>query len=332
MDAARRWFVTRVPIAMLAAPSAAAAQPPGKVYRLGILLLEQPQRAERIRQLYSTRLGELGWQEGRNLTIDLRFTDVPDKTGELAASMATVNPDVLVGVGAYPAHSLKEATRTIPIVLAGIADPVGRGLVASLARPGGNITGVTHYVGIGLVGKSAQFLKELVPNAERVALLINPTNPLFATSVKVPERGMVQVRELGITMHYVEARTVDDISRAIDAAARARVDALIVSADPVFSAGRETILGLAAKYKLPTLYPIRGDVEAGGLVSYGTDFRALFRRSADYVDRILRGSKPADLPIEQPTKFELVINLKTAKALGLTIPPSLLLRADHVIE
>ena len=274
---------------MLAAPFVADAEQPGQIYRLGILVVERPQRAESYRQVYARRLSELGWQEGQNLTIDLRYS----RTGDLATSLVAAKPDVLIGIGAYPAHSLKDATRTIPIVLAGIADPVGRGLVASLARPGGNITGVSHLVGTGLGEKSAQFLKEFLPSAERFAELINPSNPFFGTSVTRPERSVVQRREIGVTINLVEARTVDEISTAIEAAARSRAQGLIVGPDPVFSMVRERIVELAAKHKLPTIYPDRAYVQAGGLASYGTDFMALFRRSADYVVRSSGGRNRA---------------------------------------
>ena len=332
MAVGRRWLITCLPLATLVAPLAAAAQQQGKMYRLGILVIDRPQRAEFFKQVYSKRLSELGWHDGRNLGIDLRSTDSADRAAELAASLVAVNPHVLVAIGPYAAHSVKEATRTIPTVFAAVADPVGRGLVTSLARPGGNITGVSHLVGTGRGHKSAQLLKECVPNAQRIAMLINPANPFFGTSETLPEDRRLHVRELALTINYVEARTIDDISPALDAAARSRADAVIIAPDSVFSAARETIISLVAKHKLPAVYPDRAYVQAGGLLSYSTDFIALFRRSADYVDKIFRGTRPSDLPIEQPTKFELAINLQTAKALGLTIPRSLLLRADHVIE
>ena len=318
-------------LGILSVSLAIEAQQPGKVYRLGILLVGRPGSAELLRQLYSKRLSELGWQEGRNLSIDFRHTIAVDRTGELAASLVAAKPDVLIGIGPYPAHSLKDATRTIPIVLAAIADPVGRGLVASLARPGGNITGVSHVTGAGFNGKERQILMEFLPRADRFALLMNPANPAWKT-FPLRERVDVLRREQKITLEIVEARTVDDIPAAIGAAARLGAKGLIVSADSVFAAAQKSSVELAAKHNLPAIYPDRSYVTAGGLVSYGTDYPAVFRRSADYVDKILRGTIPAELPIEQPTRFELVINLKTAKALGLTVPQSLLLRADEVIE
>ena len=327
------WFVVvTLALGLLAAPLAAAAQQAGKVYRLGVLLVGRQQGAETIRQRFSERLRELGWQPDRNLTIDVRYTDATERLGELAAGLVASMPDVLIAVGPYAAQTLKEATQTVPIVFAQVADPVGRGLVASLARPGGNITGVSHLVGPGTAGKPAQLLKELVPRAERFAYLINPVNPIWRTSVNLQQTLSLMARELKISVQAVEARSVDEVPPAIEAAVRARADGLIVTADAVFPAVLETIVGLVAKHRLPTHYPGRGYVEAGGLMSYGANFRAVDRRAADYVDKVLRGTKPAELPIEQPTRFELVINRKTAKALGLTIPPSLLLQADQVIE
>lgn len=317
-------------LAMFATPPGGHAQQAGKVHRLGVLLVGEPELAERLRQLYSKRLSELGWQEGRNLSIDFRQTIAADRTGELATSLVAAKPDVVIAIGAYPAHSLRNATQTIPIVLAAVADPVGRGLVASLARPGGNITGVSHLTDTGFSLKELQILMELLPRAERFAFLRNPANPLWKTVSPLPERLDVSNRK--ITLEIVDARTVDDVPAAIEAAARLGIKGLIVSADPVFATAQKRIVEIVAKHNLPAIYPDRTYVAAGGLVAYGTDLSSVFRRSADYVDKILRGTKPADLPIERPTKFELVINLKIAKVLDLTIPQSVLVRADHLIE
>jgi putative ABC transport system substrate-binding protein len=328
----RRRFLMTSLAGALAAPLAAEAQQPGKTYRIGILLVGPPEQAERFRQVYSTRLTELGWQEGRNLTIDLRHTSAADRTAELAASLVTQKPDVLIGVGPYAAQSLKDTTRTIPIVFAAVADPVGRGLVASLARPGGNITGVSHLTGAGFGGKERQLLMELLPGARRFAILINPVNPYWHTIPPLRESVDALHREQGIAFEVVEARTEDAIPAALEAAARSGAKGLIVTADSVFSGARKGIVELAMKRKLPAIYPDRSYVAAGGLFSYGTHYGVVLQRSADYVDKILRGARPAELPIEQPSRYELLINLKTAKALGLTIPTSLLARADQVIE
>jgi len=326
----RRAFVAGLAAALLAG-SGAAAQQGERVSRIGILLVARPQMAEWLRELYSKRFRELGWQDGGNFRMDIRHTIAPDQTGELAFSLVAAKPDVLIAVGPYSAHSLKEATDTIPIVLAAVADPVSRGLVASLARPGGNITGVSHLAGTGFDGKERQILSELLPRAERFALLRNPRNRMWA-HFPIRERLDVLRRERGITLDVVEVGTVDDVPPAIERAARLGAKGVIVTADAVFHGAQQRIIELTAKHKLPAIYPDRSFVSAGGLVSYGTAYRDMFLRSADYVDKILRGTKPADLPIEQPSRFELVINLKTAKMLNLTIPPSLLLRADQVIE
>jgi putative ABC transport system substrate-binding protein len=328
----RRRFMQSVSVSLLASSRVAEAQPSGRVYKLGVLLLGRQANAEVVRKAFADRLRELGWQEDRNLTIDVRYTDAQDRLRELASSLVGSTPDVLIAIGPYPAHNLKEATQAIPIVFAQVADPVGRGLVPSLGRPGGNITGVSHYVGTGMAGKPAQLLKELLPRAERLAWLINPNNQLWRTTLNLQEGLAVVARELKISAQAVEARTVDEVPAAIEAAARARADGLIVNADSVFSTVRDTIVRLTAKHRLPTHYPSREYVEAGGLMSYAANFRVVNRRAAEYVDKVLRGTKPADLPVEQPSNFELVINLKTARTLGLTIPPSLLLRADQVLE
>ena len=326
----RRSFVGGM-ATLLITRSRAAAQHTDKVSRIGILLVARPQMAEWLRKLYSKRFSELGWQDGHNLRIDIRHTIAPDQSGELAASLVAAKPDVLIAVGPYPAHSLKDATHTIPIVLAAVADPVRRGLVESLARPGGNITGVSHLAGAGFDGKERQILSELLPRAERFALLRNPRNRMW-TLFPIRERLEMLRRERGITIEVFEVGTVDDIPTAIEAATRLGARGLIVTADAVFHAAQQKTVELTAKHKLPAIYPDRSFVTAGGLLSYGTDYRDVFLRSAEYVNKILRGARPADLPIEQPSKFELVINLKAAKALGITVPPSLLARADQVIE
>jgi putative ABC transport system substrate-binding protein len=306
------------------------AQQAGKVYRLASHA-GGAKLAERFKQSYSKWLGELGWQEGRNLVIDMRYTAKLAETDELGAALVASKPDVLVAVGPYPAHSLRDATRVIPIVLVAIADPVGRGLVSNLARPGGNITGVALFPGGGLGDKTAELFKELLPRARRFTILINPSNPFYRT-VDFPKEHADRKRVLNIDTDIVEVRALEEISPAIEAVARSGVDGLIVNSDPVINAAAGEIVAASARHKLPVMYPDSRMVEAGGLISYGTDFTALFKRGAEYVDKILRGAKPGDLPIEQPAKFTLAINLKTAKGLGLKVPQSILLRADRVIE
>ena len=316
---------------LLAAPHLAEAQQAGKVYRVGMLGVDRrPIKDQTIPATIVSKLRELGWEEGRNLGIDHRFVESPDALPPLSISLIAAKPDVLVALGPYAAHALKDATPTIPIVFYAVADPVGRGLVASLARPGGNITGVSHYVGASMAAKPAELLKELVPRAQRIAWLVNPANPIYRT------RGMEQRREQlasrKLALHIVEARSAAELPAAFEAAVRGRADGLVVAADSVFSLERRSIVALAAKHRLPTSYPSRAYVETGGLISYSTSIVDVARRTAAYVDKVLRGTKPADLPIEQPTTFEMVLNVKTAKALGLTVPRSVLLRADHIIE
>lgn len=326
----RRAFLSGTAI-LCAFPRIVEAQRASRVYRLGILAVDRQPGADRLKGLYSARLSELGWQEGPNITIDLRYSENTEQVPELAAKLVAAKPDVVIAIGPYSAHALKNATTTIPIVFFAVADPVGRGLVPSLSRPGGNITGVSHFVGTGVGGKSTQVLKELVPRAARFAFLTNPSNPAYRVRRLADDLAAIG-RELRVIYQIIEARSVDEILVAIESASRWRADGLIVTPDPVFTTERDTIIANMAKHGLPAVYPDRFYVQRGGLVSYGTDFVALLRRSGDYVDKILRGASPADLPIEQPTHFELALNVKTAKSLGLTIPPSLLLRADHVIE
>lgn len=323
----RRAFIAGIAAIVMA--RRAGAQPTTKVARLGVLGVGR--QLTDAQGFMASKLRELGWEEGRNLSIDYRFADSPDAMPQLAAILVASKPDVLVALGPFPAHALKDATQRIPIVFSAVADPVGRGLVASLARPGGNITGASHFVGPNFGGKPAELLKELVPRAQRMAWLINPANPIYRTGIVI-ERNIDQLSRLKLSLERIEARSAAELPAAFEAAARARADGLVMNPDAVFSAARDTIVKLAEKHKLPAVYPQRNYVEAGGLISYGANFVELYRRVAVHVDKILRGAKPADLPIEQPTTFEMVVNLKTAKALGLTIPPSVLLRADQVIQ
>lgn len=326
----RRQFL--IATSTLLAASLALAQQT-RVARVGVLMVDRRDNAERVKEALSKHLAKHDWHEGRNLGIDLRYTEKAALAGELAASLVATQPDVLVGMGAYPAHSLRDATRTIPIVLLWIADPVGRGLVSNLSRPGGNITGVSHFVGAGLMGKIFELLREMLPSATRIAVLINPANPIYQIRRKDFDKWRASIERVqGVTALTVEARTAEEIPAALDAARKWRAQALIVTTDSVFSSARETMVALAAKNSLPTVYPDALYVERGGLVSYSTDFAALIGRAAGQVDKILRGSNPGDLPIEQPTNFVLAVSLKTAKSLGITVPESILLRADRVIE
>jgi len=315
---------------LLAAPLAAEAQQAGKVHRIGYLTgglsTDRPHLIEAFRQ----GLRELGWVEGQNIIIEYRYAEGRfDRLPDLAAELVRLKVDIIVAVATPASAAAKNATGTIPIVGISLGDPVGTGLIASLARPGGNVTGVSYSVGVETIGKGLELLNEIVPNVRQVAILSNPGNPLHAPAVRDVK---VAARSLGVQLQLLEARGPTEFDGAFAAMAKERVGGLFVVADTMFNLHRARLVELAAKSRLPAAYGTRDAVEAGGLMSYGPSLPDLFRRGATYVDKILRGAKPADLPVEQPTKFELVINLKTAKALGLTIPPSLLARADEVIE
>jgi putative ABC transport system substrate-binding protein len=323
----RRTFLVMISGGLLAAPLAAEAQPAGKVPRIGVLGSGPGATWDGFRQ----GLRELGYTEGRTILIEWRWTEgKAERAPELAADLVRLQPDVIVIASPQPTAAGKAATATIPIVFIAVADPVRAGLVATLARPGGNITGLATLVPEGFSGKMIELLKEAVPQVSRVAVLINPTNVIHEQIVANELPGTAE--RLRLTLLTVEARTPDALEGAFETAVRSRAGAIIVLGDPLTSVHRARTVELAAKHRLPAMYLFRESVEAGGLMAYGPNFVDLARRAATYVDKILKGAKPADLPVEQPTKFELVINLKTAKALGLTIPPSLLLRADQVIE
>jgi putative ABC transport system substrate-binding protein len=275
-------------------------------------------------------LRELGWVEGQNIVIDYRFAEGRfDRLPDLAAELVRLKVDIIVAVPTPAAVAAKNATGTMPIVAISVGDPVGIGLIASLARPGGNVTGSSYSVGLEIGGKQLELLKETVPKVRRVAILSNPGNPGQPLSIRELN---VAARSLGVQLQLLEARGPNEFDGAFAAMATERVGALLVVADSLFVLHRSRLADLAARSRLPAVYGSRDTVEAGGLMSYGPSLRDLYRRSATYVDKILKGAKPGDLPVEQPTKFELVINLKTAKALGLTIPQSLLQRADEVIQ
>jgi putative ABC transport system substrate-binding protein len=275
-------------------------------------------------------LRELGWVEGQNIVIDYRFAEGRfDRLPDLAVELVQLKVDIIVAQPTPAAAAAKNATKTIPIVMISVGDPVGLGLIASLARPGGNVTGSSYSVGLEITGKLLELLKETVPKARRVAILSNPANPAHPLAIREVS---VAARSLGVQLQLLEARGPNEFDGAFAAMAKERVGALLVVADGLFILHRARLADLAARSRLPAIYGYREHVEVGGLMSYGSSTRDLYRRSATFVDKILKGAKPADLPVEQPTKFELVINLQTAKALGLTIPPSLLGRADEVIQ
>ena len=319
-----------VALSILAAPLAADAQPTGKVYRIGLLLSGSAATPAPAVEAFREGLRELGWVEGQNIVIDYRFAESRfDRLPDLAAELVRLKVDVIAAGPTPPAVAAKNATGTIPIVMLGAAEPVELGLIASLARPGGNVTGLSWSVNLEIIGKGLQLLKETVPKIRLVAILWNPANPAHAIAIRDVKRA---ARSLGVQLQLLEARGPNEFDGAFAAMAKQRVEALLVVADTVFLFHRARLADLEAKYRLPSMHGTLQNVEAGGLMSYGPNIVAVWRRAAFFVDKILKGTKPADLPVQQPTKFDLVINLKTARALGLTIPPSLLVRADQIIE
>ena len=307
--------------------SPAAAQTAARTPRIGFL---SPSAPSPMSEGFRHGLRDLGYVEGQNVVIVARWAEGRfDRLPGLAAELVRENVDVIVSQVTQASLAAKNATRTIPIVMVGVGDPVGAGLVRSLSRPGGNITG-TSGVAVAVVGKALQLLTEVVPRISRVAVLRNPANPVF--QAQLVSETEAAARALRVQLQFVEARSPGELDSAFRAMAGQGAGAILVLSDPVFTTHRARIVELVAKTRLPAMYGIRDAAEAGGLMSYGPDYAELGRRSATYVDRILKGAKPADLPVEQPTKFELVVNLKTAKALGLAIPPSVLGRANTIIE
>jgi len=325
------WCIVTLTLSLLAAPLAADAQQAGKVPRIGFLGVTSPSDRPSHLDAFRQRLRELGWVEGQNIVIDYRYAEGRvDRLPDLAAELVRLKVDLIVAsAGTQAATAAKNATETIPIVMIYVRDPVGTGLIASLARPGGNVTGVSGSAGLELFAKQLELLKETVPKIRRVAILSNPDNAYHQLAIREVN---VAARSLGVQLQLLEARGPNEFDGAFAAMAKERVGALLVLSDAIFGSHRTRLADLAARSRLPAAFGVRDDVEAGGLMSYGPSILDSYRQAATYVDRILRGAKPAELPVERPTKFELVINMKTAKALGLTIPQSVLLRADHVIE
>jgi ABC-type uncharacterized transport system substrate-binding protein len=327
----RRTFLAGTGAVLLAAPLAAEGQPVGKVYRIGFLSPSSHSdlRAQRFLAAFRNGLGELGYLEGQNIAIESRWAAGKyERLPGLAAELVRLKMDVIVTAAVPAIRAAKEATSTIPIIMAVVVDPVATALVASLARPGGNITGLSIMTP-ELVGKQLEMLKEVVPKASRVAVLWNPANPGNPPQLRAAE---VAARTLGVRLQPLEARDSREIDSAFGAMTKEEAGAVVVLVDSMFVDQRTRIADLAARRRLASVYGLIEFAEAGGLMAYAPSFLYNYRRAAVYVDKILKGAKPGALPIEQPTKFELVINLKTAKALGLTIPQSLLLRADEVIQ
>jgi len=324
----RRCFLMTALARAMTAPLAAEAQSSGRP-RVGFLALVPGEDTSLMKALLE-RLHELGYTDGKTMTFEYRSADGrPERLTQLAMDLVRAKPDVLIaGFGTLTAQALKASTRTIPIVFTNLGDPVGAGLVASLARPGGNVTGLTDQAR-DLQGKRLQLLQDVISGKLSIAVLMNPDTPFTALAVR-DVRAAAEAAHIRIDV--LEARTADEVSLKMLAAPKTGASGLLVLEDPLTFSARRQIADLAAKLRLPSLYGYKDFAEAGGLMSYGTDRQQIYRRAAEYVDKILKGAKPADLAVEQPSKFELVINLKTAKALGLTIPPSLLARADQVIE
>jgi len=315
--------------ALLATPLAVEAQQTKSIPRLGFLGSSSAERDESRLTAFRQGLREFGYVEGHNIVIDQRYASGrSEDLLRLAAELVRLKVDILITEGTPAARAAKTATSTIPVVMGNAGDPVGTGLVASLARPGANVTGLSDF-SLDLVIKRLEFLKLVVPSTSHVAVLLNPANPTNALELR---KLQAAAPALGLTLLSFEVREAEDIDRAFGAMMRKPRGAVLLGGDAIFGLHRERIVALAASSRLPTLYPARSHVDSGGLMSYGTNFDDLFRRAAAYVDKILKGARPADLPIEQPMKFELVINRRTAETLGIRIPQAVLLRADLVIE
>ena len=328
----RGLFIIAIALGILLAPLAAAAQPAGKVYRIGCLHLGPREPSAHLLKALEEGLRELGYVQGQNLVIEYRFADgKAERLADLAAELVRLKPDVIIASLNPVIAAVKRATATIPVVFPSAGRPVEEGLIASLAQPGGNVTGLTLNVGPELGAKRLQLLKEFVPGVSRVAVLWNPSFrdvqwDVFFGHLKDA------AKNLRMAIQFVEVRGAGDFESAFAAILRERAGGLFVFAEPLTFAHRRQIAEFAVKNGLASSYNAREFVEAGGFMSYGANLPDLYRRAASYVDKILKGSKPGDLPVEQPTRFELIINLKTAKALGLTIPQSVLIRADEVIQ
>ena len=325
-------LVVTLALGVLSAPLAVGAQQAGKVYRIGYLGNSLPSMPDgsRFHEVFRQGLRERGWVEGRNVAIEWRFAEGRmERLPGLAAELVRLKVDVIVtAAGAPAARAVKEATTTIPIVAIAVSDPVGQGLVASLARPGGNVTGLATLFP-ELAAKRLELLKEVLPRVSRVTVLLNAANPGNVIILKGVEAA---AQTLAVTLQSRDVRGLDDLEAAFARLSKERPDALMILDDPLLYYHRASVVDLAAKSRLPTMHPFRESVEAGGLIAYSASIFDLHRRAPEYVDKILKGANPGELPFQQPTRFDLAINLTTARTLGLTIPPSVLSRADHVIK
>jgi ABC-type uncharacterized transport system substrate-binding protein len=325
----RRPFITGMIGSLLAAPLAAEAQPAEKVFRVGFLTAYSSGSDGFLFDSFRQGMRKLGYEEGRNVAYETRWAEGRfERLPDLATELVGLKPDVILVSSTPAALAVKRATRTLPIVMTSVADPVGTGLVDSLARPGGNITGNITLL-VEMAGKRLELLKQTVPHLSRVAVLGHPGDPIFAGQVRHAE---AVARSLKVEVLPVEIRALSELDRAFETIVKWRADGVVRLGDALVVPGRQRTSELAMEHRLPTIGNRVEEVKAGLLMSYGPNRVEGFQQAATYVDKILKGAKPGDLPVEQPTKFELVINLKTAKALGLTIPPSLLQRADQVID
>jgi len=321
-------------LGILCGPLVAGAQPGARVARVGILWVAGASEISHFHEAFRRGLGELGYVEGQTIAVEARYGEGrTERLPALVADLLRLKVDVIVAPSAQAVVAAKQATSTVPIVMSNVADPVGLGFVATLARPGGNITGLSNLAP-ELSGKSLELLKEALPRISRVAVLWNAANPAAELYRRETQAA---ARALGLQLHMLEVRVAGEFEKALADTLKQRADALLVlgAGDPLTFLHRKQIIDLGAKHRVPTMYGVTtpgGHVEAGALMAYGPSTLDMFRRIAFFVDKILKGAKPGDIPIEQPTKFELLINLKTAKALGLTIPPSVLFRADEVIQ
>jgi ABC-type uncharacterized transport system substrate-binding protein len=323
----RREFITLLG-GLAAWPLTVRAQQPSKLATIGFLGANTAELQSKWTTAFVERLRELGWVEGRNISIEYRWADGRfDRSPEFITEFVRLKADVIVTHATANVLAAKRGTSTVPIVFTSVADPVGNNLVTSLARPGGNITGLSAVIP-DIVGKRLEMLREIIPGLRRLAILFNSSAQNVVLEVQEVQ---AMAGALGFETVTAKVRTTDDIWSTVEAL-KARSDALYVQGDPLFTTNRVRFNTLALQARLPTIHSTREQVEAGGLISYGTNISDLFRRAGDYVDKVLRGASPGEIPIEQPTKFDLIVNLKTAKALGLHLPPTLLARADEVIE
>ena len=324
-------IIAALALGLLAPASGATAQSSGKLPRIGFLTISLDGTATRV-DAFRQGLREQGYVEGQNVVVDYRSAEGSiERLPELAADLVRLKPDVIVAVATPAARAARQATKTIPIVATSMGDPINDGLVASLARPGGNVTGTT-FLGPELVPKLFELIKEGVPSASRVGGLLHVGAFSERTTEDMLGGARDAARRLGVHFYLASLRSPEDLDRAFEAMSRERVDALVVLPSPMLFSVRKRIVDLAAKHRLPTIFNARESVDLGGMMAYGASIGELNRRSAVYVDKILKGAKPADLPVEQPTIFQLSINLRTAQALGLKIPQSVLFRADHVLR